>query len=124
MRRATATALLAAIGYLLIAPAAFAGPESNLPACCRRAGAHHCAMAGGDMAPGSGAAVQPVPQKCPLFPAALTAPGSAPIAIPKDPGGIAVALVSSPCAQPRTEARGSVSFSRSRQKRGPPSPLS
>lgn len=43
--------------------------ESRLPFCCRRHGAHHCAM---DAAPaqGSGVALK-APSRCPQFPAAL-----------------------------------------------------
>lgn len=45
MRRALSTLLLLAFGLPVIAPPLiWAGPESALPACCRRHGAHHCAM--------------------------------------------------------------------------------
>lgn len=123
MRRASALSVLAAIGYLLIAPLTLASPESNLPACCRRAGAHHCAMAA-EAAPSTGPAFQPVPSKCPFFPAAVTTPVAGSVTL----SGNAVLrfglLVSHPAAQAPTEARGRICFSRSHQKRGPPLNLS
>lgn len=44
MRRAWASLLLAIFSFSLIAPALFAGQESDLPACCRRLGQHHCSL--------------------------------------------------------------------------------
>ena len=51
-----------------------AGDESRLPACCRRHGAHHCAMASVGYAPASGATpVFGAPSQCPSYPATLVA---------------------------------------------------
>ena len=44
MRRALASLLVAIFGFLTTAPAIFADDASNLPACCRRFGKHHCLM--------------------------------------------------------------------------------
>lgn len=125
MRRASAISLLAAIGYALIVPLAFSDPEANLPACCRRTGAHHCAMSNvtktidGVSTP----ALQAVLQKCPAFPVSTAVrPGGA-AAFPERSQAIFAGLVSHPSIQPQTEARYRVSFSRSRQKRGPPASL-
>jgi hypothetical protein len=119
MRRAAVISLLAAISYSLIAPLALAVPESNLPACCRRSGAHHCAMAE-EASPATGPALQPAPQKCPLFPPATTTPGRVDIGSTKNAGASFTAIVSHLSTQPQAEAHCRVSFSRSHQKRGPP----
>ena len=67
MRRALATFLVAMFSLPLIAPVLLADTDSNLPACCRRGGQHHCAMSNiADQSFGTGMrAVQP---RCPLFP--------------------------------------------------------
>jgi hypothetical protein len=43
MRRSVANSLLLLFFSLLIAPFSPADSSSNLPECCRRGGAHHCA---------------------------------------------------------------------------------
>jgi hypothetical protein len=58
------------------------GAESRLPACCRRHGAHHCAMSDAMktrmvQASSASAPVLTIPAHCPLYPAdscAITAP--------------------------------------------------
>jgi hypothetical protein len=121
VRRASAISLVAAICFSLIAPLLLADPESNLPACCRRAGSHHCAMAGDESAGSLG--LQAVHEKCPLFPLSTAAQFRAGAASLEDSPGIFAGLVSHPSVQPQTEARARVSFNRSRQKRGPPDSL-
>jgi len=44
LRRVSAILLLALIGLSLMVPAFGADAVTNLPACCRRAGKHHCSM--------------------------------------------------------------------------------
>src|SRR5258708_38361149 len=68
--RIIAAALLLVFAGNTALPALFADPESNLPACCRRDGKHHCAMmdmAGMDQDDGE-AYWKSTPQKCPQFP--------------------------------------------------------
>lgn len=71
MRRAPASLLLAVIGLPLITPLLLADARSQLPACCRRDGKHHCAMAAmiAHTAEGPGFAVSAA--RCPLFPKAI-----------------------------------------------------
>ncbi len=128
MRLGSAISLLAAIVYSLIAPAAYADPDSNLPACCRRNGVHHCMMRGmmnQGAAADASSAVQAIRPPCPYFPAAgAVAPGCSRVALPGASQAIFAALSHHPAVAAQTEARYRVSFSRARHKRGPPSPIS
>lgn len=127
MRRLLAALLVSVFSFSLIAPALIADADSNLPACCRRGGQHHCAMAdmGQDAAvPASDPVLNARAQKCPYFPkggALLPHAGTALVAA-------AQLLESIPVSQltvlSRAEAGCRVSFGHSHQKRGPPSPLS
>jgi len=114
--------LLVALSYSVIAPALFADSESNLPECCRRNGEHQCTMKTHDASSTAGSAFQLV-ERCPAFPLAPAVTGNAAAAVLRTPGAIFAALVSHPAIQRQTEALGRISFSRSRQKRGPPAPL-
>jgi hypothetical protein len=49
-------------------PLALSGSLSDLPACCRREGKHHCSMGATNGAPSSGPAAAAQTEKCPLFP--------------------------------------------------------
>lgn len=71
-RRFSAAMLLALFGLSLLSPLFGSERQSNLPACCRREGRHHCA---GITAPGSGPALQSN-AKCPMYPG--VAPGTIP----------------------------------------------
>ena len=69
MRRALAIFLLAVISSPLVAPLLQADTASDLPACCRRDGKHHCAMASmADEASSATPAFTQFHPKCPLFP--------------------------------------------------------
>jgi hypothetical protein len=120
MRRILAITLLIAFGSPLVVPllASTTNSQSNLPACCRRNGAHHCTGLMSSAA--SGPALNAPP--CPVYPspsmplrliaAALAAPPALSIEplrsfTPLAPGG-SLALFSIPS---------------SNQKRGPPAPL-
>lgn len=88
MRRGFSILLLALFALAPVLPALQGGEESRLPACCRRHGAHHCAMsmqlAGQANQPGFNA-----PAHCPCWPehaaasfavsAALAVPGLSPL---------------------------------------------
>jgi len=124
MRRSIAAALLLVISLPLIPLAAPADPQSKLPACCRRDGKHGCSMMDNrNSAEPAAATLKAAKSKCPSFPTGKSTPAVSafPVAAsrvystpPVDRlGGIA-----------QTEARYRLSFSRTRQKRGPPSLLS
>jgi len=126
MRRVPALLLVFLFGFSLIAPALSVDDESNLPACCRRDGKHHCAMMDRDMAqaPSSGPAAGALRARCPFFPgggAVLPHPGAALLATAQ-PAGVPIDCRIAAGAQ--SEAGYRISFSRSHQKRGPPRLLS
>ena len=118
VRRVLASLLLAVFSFLPLAPLLLAD-DSNLPACCRRLGAHHCALASMDTH-----GVSLIQQRCAQFPlggAALAASGMAAVTSSQV---VFAAVVNHPAAHAQTEALYRVSFSRVRQKRGPPALLS
>ena len=126
MRRVPAILLVFVFSFSLIGPALFVDAESNLPACCRRDGKHHCGMMAQDMAPtpSSGAAVDALRAKCPFFPsggAVLPQPGAALLAA-SQPAGISI--VSQIAAPAQAEAGYRISLNRAHHKRGPPTLLS
>ena len=125
MRRLLAAAALAWINFTLVFMAISstfaAGPVSNLPMCCRRDDKHACSlMAQSPMAqsPASGPAFEAA--RCPLYPGARALPvqsngNGVPISVAVNDG-----IASHSAAQPQTEARYRMSYSRAGQKRGPP----
>src|SRR5271154_5425521 len=122
MRRALASLLLAVFSVPLIVPVLLANTDSDLPACCRRSGQHHCAMAGmADKAAAS--AGRPAQPKCPLFPKSGTAMVSF-HAVFLGPSPQIGAPPVSPSANPKTnEDSPQIALRGSTQKRGPPSSL-
>jgi hypothetical protein len=120
-----AVSLLGLISFSLVIPAVFTDADSGLPACCRRTGAHHCTKnAEDDQNSSSGTVVKAIRHACPSFPGATTLTDHSKTALPKDSQAIFATLLSHPAVQAQTEARYRVSFSRSHQKRGPPTHLS
>jgi hypothetical protein len=120
MRRAFASLLLALFSFPLIAPILRADAASGLPSCCRREGKHHCSTSSAN----AGAAFNAIQPRCPNYPSMIAVPGGSSVAFLKNFPSICAPLLSYPSVQARTEAQYRTSFSRSRQKRGPPSPLS
>jgi hypothetical protein len=120
MQRSLSILLLLLIGFPLIGPLLVSDADVNLPMCCRRNGAHHCS---GDMAMSmgtdAGPTVSTVVMKCPAYPKAATATLLQPAFFAQTQTCFA-AIIAHPNAQPQTEARYRIAFSRSRQKRGPP----
>jgi len=128
-RRLLSILLFWATLFPLIVPALTTGAlgQSTLPACCRRAGAHHC-----DMSPAFRALLQKAldgttriaapPEKCPYRQRSLAAVH---LQTPTPGASASYAAFSlhepSPVAQAECLRR--ISFDRSRQKRGPPSLL-
>lgn len=124
MRRASAISALTAIVYSLIAPLAFADPEANLPACCRRNGAHHCSTMSQPASPVEGVGFRALHQVCPACPSTTASASDAAVALLHSSGAIFAGLPSQASVLRQAEAHYRVSFSRSRQKRGPPVVLS
>lgn len=129
MQRVSAVLLLVLFNFSLMATFALSDFESKLPECCRRAGKHHCSSMGSStmqdaMQESSGPAVRSVAEKCPYPPGRGAALAFGKTPLPRAARTVVAALVSHPAGHAQTEARYRVSFSRVRQKRGPPSPLS
>jgi hypothetical protein len=117
---ATLTAVLA-LSVLLPYVSLLSDSESNLPACCRRNGAHHCAMMMemarnfASQGPAFRTAACPCPFQKALTPIGRGAPYPAVLAT------VYAAILSHPAVHLQTIVSGLVSKSRSHQKRGPPS---
>lgn len=135
VQRVSAVLLLVLFNFSLIATFALADSESKLPECCRRNGKHHCALMGstvmqtslmedGAMQESPGLAVRPAAEKCPYSPRGGSSSPYGKTPLPRAARTVVASLVSHPAGPAQTEARYRVSFSRVRQKRGPPSPLS
>src|ERR1700677_2076186 len=94
MRRALSISLILFFGFGPLAATLGASDDAGLPACCRRHGAHHCAMsmrmvaAIMDTAPGK--AIFTAPLTCPEFPGSAAATTSAPQAIAAAPVGLQI----------------------------------
>ncbi len=123
MRRAFASLLLALFSFPLAIPMLRADAASSLPTCCRREGKHKCSMDSGSAETPSGTALRAMQPKCSNYPAASTVPGSYAALLKKSPSSGA-SLLRDPTVEAQTEAQYRISFSRSRQKRGPPTLLS
>ncbi len=129
MRRVSAILQVFLFSFSLLGPALLVDSESNLPACCRRNGKHHCGMTAAEMAdmaqtPPSGPAAGARRAKCPFFPsggAVLPHPGAALLAAPQQ---ASVSTVGQTAAPPHAGRAYRISFDRAHPKRGPPSLLS
>ena len=118
MHRVAAILLVAVFSFSLITPALPSDTASNLPECCRRDGAHHCALQmGSDTSNG----VNLIAPKCPQFP---TVPL---LQMHGHPGLFSTSslqtgelLAAYVAEQARLEAVYRISYSRTSQKRGPP----
>lgn len=112
--------LLAVLGLTLAAPALTGGrvSESTLPACCRRAGQHHCALHHNAPSP-AGTRLAVLTERCPWTPSVppiahlaqwSTAPGSRSL-------GLLLTLL---IGLAQTESLWRMALDRARGKRGPP----
>src|SRR5580658_4937528 len=124
MHRALASLLLALVSFPLISPLLRADADSSLPSCCRRAGKHHCSTASASEETASSPALKAIQPRCSNYPSMVAVPRGSSVAFLKNSPSIGASLLSYPSVEAWTEAQYRVSFSRSRQKRGPPSPLS
>jgi len=116
MRRAVAILIAMLFSLTLIMPVFAGTAASNLPACCRNTGKHHC-----QMKPAAGFAA--LGQKCTVFPHANAFP---PITASNLKSGraIFVGLVSNPVDSAQIAAGHRASHACAKQERGPPSFLS
>ncbi|HLK65147.1 MAG TPA: hypothetical protein VKU19_17010 [Bryobacteraceae bacterium] len=122
MRALIASLLAALFSFALISPAVLASDAGNaVPACCRRAGEHGCALRSSQNAP-LGYSAQAA--RCRFFPPAKsTTPGRV-TAVPAMSQAFFAGVISHPASRPQIQALYRISYSRSRQERGPPTPLS
>jgi len=120
MRRALASFIVALVSFPLLDPLLRANSALDLPECCRRHGEHHCAMAGTESDSSTGPAVKAIQSKCPYYPATITVALEWNVTPAKNLQVASPWLLNRPAVHSQTEARYHVSFSRSRQKRGPP----
>lgn len=122
MRRAIAHSLWIIFSWLLTAPMLVPGGEASLPACCRRAGKHHCMMGAAQLVGANDARFASVSEKCPCIPDS-TGVVHAVRYKPEPAARFYAEVVFRPAYAPQTSARFRISFLHSHQRRGPPSPL-
>jgi len=124
VRRVLSFTLLLLFSLPLISPvlALTAGSDANLPACCRRNGAHHCTRATHPTDPDAGINLSAIPQHCPAYPAVVTSARHGDLSF-QAVSLIFAGIVSHPTVRPQTHARARIALDISRQKRGPPTDL-
>jgi hypothetical protein len=123
MRRAPAALLLILLSLPLIAPLFASAPdESQLPACCRRNGKHHCAMYMEMGLANIPSRFVVISEKCPYSPFT-----HAQLMLPHVFFRARTAIVTHPTTLAQvvceTEAGFRISADRTRHKRGPPAKL-
>ena len=116
MRRVWVYLLLSIFGFAPITPAVFADGSSNLPACCRRFGQHHCSILFEDSGPNIKGVCASYGH-APSVAASPTAPNTGILGT----SAVSIALPAAPAALvlsclPSFRA----AMERSRPKRGPP----
>ena len=117
-RRYIAAVVLMLLTTPLFLPSGLADAESAVPACCRRAGSHHCMMSA-PQADTSGKTVVRAASRCPYFSQFFSPAVAHEFGIPAHIVFFTdLAPHSGSTAQ--TEAQARVSEARSHQKRGPP----
>lgn len=124
LRKLIAIALLAVFG-LPLASSLFAltpRSQSNLPACCRRDGKHHCmmSMAERNRIFGTKPEFSAPLEKCPYCPAAILSNHRSADFVPPSRHMIYAGLVSHPAVVVQAECQQRISRDRAHGKRGPP----
>jgi hypothetical protein len=122
VRRLLSAILLLVFSLPLISPVLALASDSdiNLPACCRRNGAHHCTGMAHPAAPShSGASLSTIPQHCPAYPAVVTQVRHGDLSV-HTASLMFAGIVSHSTIKPQTHARARLALDRARQKRGPP----
>lgn len=126
MLRAIAIMLINIISFGWLLPAMPSGANISVPACCREHGKHQCAMKMAHRMESQADASDSIHilyEKCPYSPKGWTTASSSQASTLNCGQLFFGDVLSHPALQAQTEARYRVSFSRSRQKRGPPSVL-
>ncbi len=123
-RRLLAILLLALFSAPLLTPllALTAGPDSRLPICCRRNGAHHCAASMQMDAQDSTLKLYPHPDRCPAYPLPSSPNPHTDLAIPTG-SLLTTSITTHPASPYQAQARARVALDRARHKRGPPTLL-
>lgn len=124
MRRIVGAFLILVFSLGPLAAAVPANAESRLPACCRRNGAHHCAMSAGQLSQSAGessrtAPVAALPSHCSNYPGLLAASTVSFHAL-AGPAASLPGLGARPLAPVANGAAARVSQFRTRAGRGPP----
>jgi len=123
MRRLLSICLVLFFGIGPLAATLEAGDDARLPACCRRHGAHHCAMnlrmAAMMAETASGKTQVTAPSTCPAFPGNAAATTSAPQALTAAAVGLP-SLLAQPHAPAAARAAARISQIRTRSGRAPP----
>jgi hypothetical protein len=122
LRKLFSILLLALFGLPLASPLFALGndAEMRVPACCRRAGAHHCTgMAERGAMQEDKAHFKAPAERCPYSPGTVAA-GHLDLLGLTTSATLASALQVHPSGVIQTESKWRLSRSRSRQKRGPP----
>ena len=123
MRRALSICLIFFFGFGPLSAAFQADEESRLPACCRRHGAHHCAMSNSMMAQmveaASGKPILTAPSHCPLYPNGSCVLNTPVHALAPSTNGLP-ALLAQEHSLIAARASARVSQLRTRANRGPP----
>lgn len=121
MRRILAIMLLIAFGSPLVLPlfAAPLDPQRNLPACCRRNGAHHCTGMIASDAQSSPTFKAP---PCPNYPSPAT-PVSLNTAALATPTAFAIEIAVTAAPPAAIRPRAQISIQSSNLQRGPPTLL-
>jgi hypothetical protein len=125
VRRVLSFTLLLLFSLPLISPvlALTASSDANLPACCRRNGAHHCTRVTPPAdSSDAGINLSAIPQHCPGYPAVVTSARHGDLCF-HAAALIFAGIISHPTVKPQTQARARVALDISRQKRGPPTDL-
>ncbi|MEG9433234.1 DUF2946 family protein [Terriglobus sp. ADX1] len=124
MRKLLAILLLAVFGLPLASSLFALAPrsEASLPACCRRAGMHHCTqMAEQDSQPADHRHVSVVQEKCPCCPAVLSLGNVTNLLASPSASMLFTTLQTQSAVVVQVEVSQRIAYDRARGKRGPPS---
>jgi len=119
VRTFSAIVLSILMGLPIAAPL-FAPGQTNLPACCRRNGTHHC-MLHAELRTDSDSnrAISRTEAKCPRFPQVMGITVHGQLGLSAS-ASVFAAVISHPAVSPQTLSNYRISLVRSHQKRGPP----
>jgi hypothetical protein len=124
VRRGIAILLAILFSGMLIVPTLASSTGPDVPPCCQKAGKHHCMRHKAEAASGTtGDAVSAITAKCPWYPHSLSVACDPQVVLPSTGAAIFADIIRHAATAPQAEAAARISFHRSNQKRGPPSPV-